>query len=80
MRRADEIIKEHTEALIIQNAEQFSTDLSATPMSDFITLIAENKRKAGNPGHAHLMTALDNLGKFHPGARLCDIDKRYREG
>lgn len=77
MRRADEIIKERTEALITQNAEQLSADLSATPLSDFITLLAENKRKSGNPGQAHLMTALDNLGKFRPKARLCDIDKRF---
>ncbi|MBD5170936.1 MAG: site-specific integrase [Bacteroidales bacterium] len=77
LRKAEDIIKERTEALITQNAEQLSTDLSATTLSDFIRLLAENKRRSGKSGYSHLMTALDNLGKFRPEARLCDIDKRF---
>ena len=77
LRKVEDIIKERTEALITQNAEQLSTDMSATPLSDFIMLLADEKRKSGKSGHSNLMTALYNLGKFRPEARL-SLDENSR--
>ena len=78
MRTAEEIIQKRTEALLTENAENQSKDLSKTPLSDFITILAEEKHKSGKTrGCNQLKTAIDNLGKFRPSAKLCDIDKRF---
>ena len=78
MRKAEEIIQKKTEALLTENVENISRDLSETLLSDFIGMLADDKQKSGKiRGCKHLKTARDILGKFRAGAQLCDIDKRF---
>lgn len=78
MRAAEEIVRKRTEELLTVNAENQLKDLSETPLSDFITILANEKRTSGKiRSSGTLITAIDNLGKFRPGVKLCDIDKRF---
>ena len=78
LRQAEEIIIARTENMVDDKAqEEAAKDKSQMLLSDFISMLMEEYKQRGQPAYLRLMAARTKLEKFRPGARLCDIDKKF---
>ena len=57
--------------------EAAAKDKSQMLLSDFISMLMEEYKQRGQPAYLRLRAARTKLEKFRPGARLCDIDKKF---
>ena len=78
LRQAEEIIIARTENMVDDKAqEEAAKDKSQMLLSDFISMLMEEYKQRGQPAYLRLRAARIKLEKFRPGARLCDIDKKF---
>ena len=78
LRQAEEIIIARTENMVDDKAqEEAAKDKSQMLLSDFISMLMEEYKQRGQPAYLRLRAARTKLEKFRPGARLCDIDKKF---
>ncbi len=78
LRQAEEIIIARTENMVDDKAqEEAAKDKSQMLLSDFISILMEEYKQRGQPAYLRLRAARTKLEKFRPGARLCDIDKKF---
>ena len=78
LRQAEEIILAKTEDMVDDKArEEAAKDKSKMPLSDFIDLLMEEYKQRGQPSYRHLRASRTKFEKFYPGARLCDMDKKF---
>lgn len=78
LRQAEEIIIARTENMVDDKAqEEAAKDKSQMLLSDFISMLIEEYKQRGQPTHLRLRAARTKLEEFRPGARLCDIDKKF---
>lgn len=78
LRQAEEIIIARTENMVDDKAqEETAKDKSQMLLSDFISMLMEEYKQRGQPAYLRLRAARTKLEKFRPGARLCDIDKKF---
>ena len=78
LRQAEEIIIAKTENMVDDKAqEEAAKDKSQMLLSDFISMLMEEYKQRGQPAYLRLRAARTKLEKFRPGARLCDIDKKF---
>ena len=57
--------------------KEAAKDKSQMLLSDFISMLMEEYKQRGQPAYLRLRAARIKLEKFRPGARLCDIDKKF---
>lgn len=78
LRQAEEIIIARAENMVDDKAqEEAAKDKSQMLLSDFISMLMEEYKQRGQPVYLRLRAARTKLEKFRPGARLCDIDKKF---
>lgn len=78
LRQAEEIILAKTENMVDDKAqEEAAKDKSKMLLSDFIGLLIEEYKQRGQPTYRHLRASRTKFEKFYPGARLCDMDKKF---
>lgn len=78
LRQAEGIILAKTENLVDGKAqEEAAKDKSKMLLSDFIGLLMEEYKQRKQPTHLHLRASRTKFEKFYPGARLCDMDKKF---
>ena len=78
LRQAEEIIIARTENMVDDKAQEAAAkDKSQMLLSDFISMLIEEYKQRGQPTYRHLRASRAKLEKFHPGARLCDMDKKF---
>ena len=78
LRQAEEIIIAKTENMVDDKAQEAAAkDKSQMLLSDFISMLIEEYKQRGQPTYRHLRASRAKLEKFHPGARLCDMDKKF---
>lgn len=57
--------------------EEAAKDKSQMLLSDFISMLMEEYKQWGQPTYLHLRASRAKFEKFRPGARLCDMDKKF---
>lgn len=57
--------------------EEASKDKSKMLLSDFIGLLIEEYKQRGQPTYRHLRASRTRFEKFYPGAKLCDMGKKF---
>lgn len=78
LRLAEDIVLAKTEKMVDGKAqEEAAKDKSKMLLSDFINLLMEEYKQRGQPAHLHLRASRAKFEKFRPGARLCDMDKKF---
>ena len=78
LRQAEEIIIARTENMVDDKAQEEAAKYkSQMLLSDFISMLMKEYKQRGQPTYLHLRASRAKFEKFRPGARLCDIDKKF---
>ncbi len=78
IRKAQEIIFEKTDAFISRKSETAENgDKSTVLLRDFIDILIAHNKERGKNTYKEFVSVRKNLECFRPGARLCDIDKKF---